>query len=123
MWTDVMWLTEYKYLESIALKSEWQLTIKFTDYRRDALEQHNSLRAIHDAPAMTLSSSLNERADQYAEQLFNRFRCSGELKHSNAPDEGENLASGWTTANVPEARSVQDAVKSWYVEQYRSFRL
>ena len=112
MWTR--WQSEN--LKSVAFTSEWQLTINFTDYRRDALEQHNTLRAIHDAPPMRLSSSLNARADQYAQQLFNRLRCRGRLQHSNTPDEGENLASGWTTATVPEARSVQDAVKSWYVK-------
>lgn len=72
---------------------------------------------------MRLSGSLNEAADQYAQRLFNMLRCRGRLTHSNTPGQGENLASGWTTADVPEARSVQDAVKSWCVEQYRSFWL
>ena len=97
------------------------MTIKFSDYRQDALEQHNRLRAIHDSPPMTLNSSLNRDADRYARRLFDMLRCRGRLKHSNAPGVGENLASGWTTAIGAgvEGRSVEDGVKAWYVKQYR----
>lgn len=83
------------------------------DYRQDALKQHNDLRNIHDAPRMTLDDSMNVAAEEYARTLF----TLGKLKHSNRttrPGQGENLASGCSTA--AEGRTVQDAVKAWYDE-------
>lgn len=98
------------------------MTIKSLDYREEALQQHNDFRAVHDAPAMSLSSSLNSGADRYARRLFDELRCYGRLKHSDKnsrPGVGENLASGWTTASGAgvEGRTVQDAVKAWYVRE------
>ncbi|XP_078351215.1 Golgi-associated plant pathogenesis-related protein 1-like [Oculina patagonica] len=87
------------------------------DYRREALQQHNDLRAIHDAPSLRLSSDLNRQADRYARELFDKLGCfSRRLVHSNTRGQGENLAFGWTTARVDEARSAQDSIKSWYDE-------
>ncbi|XP_022787209.1 Golgi-associated plant pathogenesis-related protein 1-like [Stylophora pistillata] len=92
------------------------------DYRREAVEQHNRLRAIHDAPEMTLNNEMSEGADQYAHRLFQMFGVNMGLKHSpkdSRRGQGENLAVGCTTARVAEGRSVEDAIKSWYDEVCR----
>ncbi|XP_078351220.1 Golgi-associated plant pathogenesis-related protein 1-like [Oculina patagonica] len=84
-------------------------------YRKDALKQHNALRAIHDAPPMKLKRSLNKDADKYARKLFK----IGHLVHSDKesrPGVGENLSMGCTTAKRGEGRSVESAVKAWYDE-------
>ena len=97
-----------------------QVSIIFSDYREEALDQHIALRAIHNAPRMTLDRDMNRGADAYARSLFQRFGGSGELKHSpksSRPGQGENLASGCTTARGVDGRTVQDAVKAWYVLQ------
>ena len=72
------------------------------------MEQHNRLRHIHEAPPMTLSDSMNEAAEEYAQELFEL----GRLRHCDSCEgEGENLAYGCSTA--AEGRTVQDAVKAW----------
>ena len=74
------------------------------------MDQHNDLRQIHDAPAMTLDDSMNAAAEEYAHYLF----TLGHLEHSDddsRPGQGENLAYGCSTA--AEGRTVQDAVKGW----------
>ena len=93
------------------------------DYRQEALEQHNALRAIHNAPRMRLDGGLNSDADRYARKLFDMFGGSGDLKHSprgSCPGVGENLAVGCTTARGVEGRTVQNAVKAWYVRYLKS---
>ena len=62
---------------------------------------------------MTLDDSMNDAAEEYARTLFEL----GYLKHSDKedrPGQGENLASGCSTA--AEGRTVQDAIKGWYVK-------
>ena len=67
---------------------------------------------------MKLNDNLNYEADKYAKQLFQRFGGTGRLKHSprdSRKGQGENLASGCTTARGRDGRTVEDAAKSWFV--------
>ena len=67
------------------------------------LNDHNFYRARHNAPRMSLDSSLNAAAQSYAEKLASQ----GTLVHSSNGD-GENL--GITCDNQPEKQTT-----SWYV--------
>ena len=58
---------------------------------------------------MTLDDELNTAAEEYARTLFDL----GRLKHAKVEGQGENLAMGCSTG--AEGRTVQDAVKSWFV--------
>ena len=96
------------------------MTIKFSDYREEALEQHNALRAVHNSPRMRLDSGLSSGADSYARELFRKYKGT-RLAHSprdSRPGVGENLAVGCTTARGVEGRTVQDAIKSWCVKGF-----
>lgn len=68
---------------------------------------------------MKLRRSLNKDADKYASKLFK----IGHLVHSDKesrPGVGENLSMGCTTAKRGEGRSVESAVKAWYVKYDRT---
>jgi len=73
-------------------------------YAKQMLNDHNFYRARHNAPRMSLDSSLNAAAQSYAEKLASQ----GTLVHSSNGD-GENL--GITCDNQPEKQTT-----SWYNE-------
>ncbi|ODV93974.1 hypothetical protein PACTADRAFT_19980, partial [Pachysolen tannophilus NRRL Y-2460] len=72
-------------------------------FASEILEEHNSKRALNQAPALTWNSTLETYAANYASE----YDCSsGVLEHSDGPY-GENLALGYDT--IP-------AVDAWYDE-------
>ena len=81
----------------------------YTDYRQDALQEHNKFRNIHEAPAMTLNNDMNTGAEDWARELFEE----GKFEHSNS-EHGENLYYGCSSGE--EGASVQKAVTAWYLE-------
>lgn len=88
--------------------------IDVTALRAAELQKHNSYRALHGSPALTLSDSLNTIAQNYADTIAN----SHNLTHSDAAKNGtygENLYWGWgypTLTYLPGTASDR-----WYSEQ------
>ncbi|CAF1636827.1 unnamed protein product, partial [Adineta ricciae] len=103
------------------LISYWSLSnaIVFADFRRQALDEHNALRRLHCTGAMVLNSSLNSRAQNYANYLARNKL----FQHSGAPRLGENLWSSWSPVPLILVNGSAPTV-SWYSEiksyKYRS---
>ncbi len=72
------------------------------------LETHNSLRAIHGSPPLSLDNKLNSIALKYAEHLAD----TNTFKHSYADDLGENLYMSYGTELVGSI-----PVQAWYDEK------
>lgn len=80
-----------------------------------ALSDHNTYRAKHHSPKMTLSDSLNNSAQTWAQHLA----TIGKLEHtpSNQRQYGENLYVSYTTqTSIAAGTLAHEAVKSWYNE-------
>ena len=73
-------------------------------FEEEALQAHNEYRKIHDAPPMTLDSSMSQDAAAYAQRLANM----NTLQHSSSND-GENLAMACGSQGL----SAQRAVDMW----------
>ncbi|CAF1077238.1 unnamed protein product [Adineta ricciae] len=101
------------------LVSYWSLSnaIVLANFRRQALDEHNTLRRLHCTGAMVLNSSLNSRAQNYANYLARNKL----FQHSGAPGLGENLWSSWSPVPLI---LVNAPTVSWYSEiksyKYRS---
>ncbi|XP_077570601.1 Golgi-associated plant pathogenesis-related protein 1-like [Stigmatopora nigra] len=82
-------------------------------FQNEFLDTHNTYRAQHNAPPMTLSRELNATAQKWADHLL----ALGALKHSDSKD-GENIFHKWSSA--PVKLTGKEAVDSWYseVKQY-----
>ncbi len=93
-----------------------QTNIDLNVFRSNALSKHNSYRATHRSPSMTISSSANNTAQSWAQYLAS----SGSFQHSSASQRnnaGENLYVYYTTAPSISSDSLANtAVKSWYDE-------
>lgn len=90
-----------------------QSTLDLTTFRSSALSEHNTYRATHHAPKMTLSDSLNSSAQTWAD----RIASTGVFEHSGASGVGENIYASYTTQSSIAADTLADgAVKSWYDE-------
>ncbi|XP_017075268.2 LOW QUALITY PROTEIN: Golgi-associated plant pathogenesis-related protein 1 [Drosophila eugracilis] len=76
-------------------------------FEQEVLQAHNSYRAKHGVPALTLSPKLNQLATDWAKHLLSINR----LEHRQNSGYGENLymASGGNLEG-------KDAVRSWYEE-------
>ena len=75
----------------------------------EGLDAHNTFRAVHDSPPMTLNREMSDAAEAYAKQIAN----SGMLRHSSKderPDQGENLSMGCSTNK---AQTMTEAVTNW----------
>ncbi|NEQ68309.1 MAG: secretion protein [Symploca sp. SIO2D2] len=78
-----------------------------------ALSKHNSYRGTHNSPNMTLSSSLNSSAQNWA----NHLASNGVFEHSKTNNVGENLFVSYTSASSVDSAALADqAVTSWYNE-------
>jgi len=89
-----------------------QTGINLNTLRSTALSQHNTYRNTHHSPDMTLSNSLNNSAQNWA----NYLATNGVFEHSNS-DAGENIYVSYTTASSVEAAPLANqAVTSWYNE-------
>ncbi|XP_070548693.1 Golgi-associated plant pathogenesis-related protein 1-like [Ptychodera flava] len=86
--------------------------------RTQLLNSHNYYRCLHGVPAMTMSSELNNYAQEWAEHLKSTDSDDHSDRGENPPSRGENIwtgydASRWTNVNdftgeVP--------VENWYSE-------
>ncbi|CAH8433439.1 unnamed protein product [Heterobilharzia americana] len=84
---------------------------------REAIAEHNRLRALHGCPPITYDESLARDAQKWAENL-SRIRT---LKHSISDYYGENLASAMSSS-LAEMNGVQ-ATQRWYDEiKYHNFQ-
>jgi uncharacterized protein YkwD len=93
-----------------------QTSIDLTTLRSTSLSKHNSYRATHRSPNMTISSSANNTAQAWAQYLATNglFQHSATNQRNNA---GENLYVSYTTApSVNYAALANTAVQSWYDE-------
>ena len=93
-----------------------QTSIDLTTLRSTSLSKHNSYRATHRSPNMTISSSANNTAQAWAQYLATNglFQHSASNQRNNA---GENLYVSYTTApSINYATLANVAVQSWYNE-------
>ncbi|MEQ9484140.1 CAP family protein [Coleofasciculus sp. F4-SAH-05] len=89
-----------------------QTGINLSTFRSQALSQHNTYRDTHHSSDMTLSDSLNDSAQNWADYLA----TNGVFEHSNS-DAGENIYVSYTTASSVDAATLANqAVTSWYNE-------
>ena len=66
------------------------------EFEKEALEQHNKYREVHNAPKMTLDREMCKKAEEYAQKLASNG-VDGPLDHSirsTRENEGESLFSG-----------------------------
>ncbi|ODM98333.1 Golgi-associated plant pathogenesis-related protein 1 [Orchesella cincta] len=90
--------------------SESRETRATASVRKAALDAHNAYRRRHKVPDLRGDSSLDNRAQNYA----NLLAKTDSMSHSKRPGNiGENLA--WGGGATKEA-AVKDAVKRWYDE-------
>jgi glioma pathogenesis-related protein 2 len=87
-----------------------------TSLRTAAVSKHNIYRTTHHSSGMTISDSLNNTAQAWAEYLA----TNGLLQHSDPSQRnnaGENLYVSYTTAtSIDQTTLANAAVKSWYDE-------
>jgi uncharacterized protein YkwD len=91
-----------------------QTSIDLAALRSVAVSQHNTYRATHKSPNITLSDSLNSSAQAWAENIAS----SGEFKHStNRNNVGENIYASFTTETSIDSTTLGNkAVSDWYSE-------
>ncbi|XP_047450355.1 Golgi-associated plant pathogenesis-related protein 1 [Mugil cephalus] len=78
-------------------------------FQREFLATHNSYRAKHDAPPLTLNSELNNAAQKWAEKCL----AQNSLSHSDTKD-GENVF--YMSSSRAVNPTGKEAVDSWYSE-------
>ncbi len=95
-----------------------QTSIDLGTFRNTALSEHNTYRAKHHSPNLTLSDSLNNTAQTWAEHLASN--PSGGLEHSSPSQRnnaGENLYfSSTSQGSIDPSTLAKAAVDSWYNE-------
>ena len=75
------------------------------------LSEHNTVRAIHNSPALTSNSDLAASAQSHADYMLE----TGVFRHSNQPY-GENLFLMYSQSAPDPATIAAQAVNSWYEE-------
>ncbi len=93
-----------------------QTSINLETLRSNSLSKHNSYRATHHSPNMTINSSANTTAQSWAQYLATNglFQHSAANQRNNA---GENLYVSYTTApSIDYAALANATVQSWYNE-------
>ena len=91
-----------------------QTSIDLAALRSAAVSQHNTYRATHKSPNITISDSLNSSAQAWAENIAS----SGQFKHStNRNNVKENLYASYTTETSIDPTTLGNgAVSDWYSE-------
>ncbi|MFN6498340.1 MAG: CAP domain-containing protein, partial [Nostoc sp. DedQUE01] len=85
-----------------------QTSIDLAKLRSDAVSAHNTYRAKHKSPNVTIDNTLNESAQAWAQTIA----AKGDLEHStNLNNTGENIYWGGESPNLGSA-----AVDDWYSE-------
>ena len=67
-----------------------------SDFRRDALAEHNRLRQLHCTAPLVLNDTLNSIAQNYSQYLA----ANNLFRHSGYPRLGENLYYAWSSARL-----------------------
>ncbi|XP_076455129.1 uncharacterized protein LOC143289835 isoform X2 [Babylonia areolata] len=87
---------------------------KMTDFHKDCLKAHNTKRALHGSPALSLASDLSEHAQKWAEHLAS----TDSFEHSpctiGGKRVGENIACRWSSAGAD--YTGEQVVDQWYEE-------
>ena len=91
-----------------------QTSIDLATLRSVAVSQHNTYRATHKSPNITISDSLNSSAQAWAENIAS----SGQFAHStNRNNVGENIYASFTTQTSIDPTTLgNEAVSKWYGE-------
>ncbi len=85
-----------------------QTSIDLAKLRSDAVSAHNTHRAKHKSPNVTIDNTLNESAQAWAQTIA----AKGDLEHStNRNNVGENIYWGGESASLGST-----AVDEWYSE-------
>nr|KAG5689608.1 hypothetical protein BaRGS_032366 [Batillaria attramentaria] len=87
-----------------------------SEFREECLKAHNSARAKHGVPELTLADDLNEHAQNWADELVtkNMFQHSACMIGDNTV--GENIANSWSSAPGGADYTGQAVVDQWYSE-------
>ncbi|MBX9256189.1 secretion protein [Desmonostoc muscorum CCALA 125] len=91
-----------------------QTSIDLATLRSAAVSKHNTYRATHNTPNITISDSLNTSAQAWAEKIAS----SGQFEHStNRNNVGENIYASYSTESTVDPTTLGNtAVKEWYDE-------
>ncbi|MBW4614765.1 MAG: CAP family protein [Desmonostoc vinosum HA7617-LM4] len=81
--------------------------------RSAAVSKHNTYRATHKSPDITIDKSLNTSAQAWAEKIAS----SENFEHSKTPNLGENIYASYTPATSVDPTTLGNgAVEDWYSE-------
>ncbi|KAJ8379602.1 hypothetical protein SKAU_G00003800 [Synaphobranchus kaupii] len=78
-------------------------------FEKEFLEAHNSYRATHQAPSLSMNRELCKSAQAWADHLLSLKT----MKHSNT-NNGENLYYAWSSGS--QKQNGKAAVEKWYAE-------
>jgi uncharacterized protein YkwD len=82
-----------------------------SEFAQDCLKSHNTYRAKHGVPLITL----NKKICDYAQEWANKLAKENKFEHRTERKYGENIFMKWSSnPNAPIAGS--EAVESWYSE-------
>lgn len=107
-------------LGTLSRGAAWgQTSIDQVTFRNIMLSKHNTYRATHHSPPMTLSDSLNSSAESWAKQMA----TTGEFAHTSISQRkgaGENIYASYTLDTIAASMTTDtlanSAVKGWYDE-------
>lgn len=88
--------------------------IVLADFQQQALDQHNYYRQLHCTVGMTLNSSLNTIAQNYAEYLA----ANNIFNHSQTPGLGENLYYRYSSAGISSLNGKNDLFFIFNMSKY-----
>lgn len=86
-----------------------QASIDLAKLRSDAVSAHNTYRAKHQSPNVTIDDTLNQSAQAWAQTIA----AKGDLEHSTGSGVGENIYWGGGTDSTNLGST---AVQEWYSE-------
>ncbi|MBD2561391.1 MULTISPECIES: CAP family protein [Nostoc] len=91
-----------------------ETSIDLAAMRSAAVSKHNTYRATHRSPNITIDNSLNTSAQAWAENIAS----SGQFEHStNRNNVGENIYASYTTESTLDPTTLGNgAVEDWYSE-------
>ncbi|KAL8600846.1 hypothetical protein ACOMHN_056504 [Nucella lapillus] len=87
---------------------------KMADFQKDCLQAHNSKRALHGSPTLSLASDLSEHAQKWAEELAAKDKFEHSECKVKGKTVGENIASSWSSAGAD--YTGDEVVDQWYSE-------
>jgi glioma pathogenesis-related protein 2 len=90
-----------------------ETSIDLAAMRSAAVSKHNTYRATHKSPNITIDNSLNTSAQAWAEKIAS----SENFEHSNTPNVGENIYASYTSETSIDPTTLGNgAVEDWYSE-------